>query len=73
MINKHTKVNTASFSKTKKQTRISKQSESPHKAKHVEMSSVNVELKAVKKESVTTHVKNPKTPGPKQVWVPKKP
>ena len=73
MINKHTKAKTASSSKTKKKTHISKPSVSPDKAKHVETSSVNDELKAVKKESITTPVKNSKTPGPKLVWVPKKP
>ena len=73
MINKHTKIKTASSSKTKKKTHISKSSVSPDKAKHVEMSSANVELKDVKKESITTHVKNSKTTGPKLVWVPKKP
>ena len=73
MINKHTKANTASSSKTKKKTHISKPSDSPVKAKYTEKSSVDVELKVGNKASVTTHVKNSKSSGPKQVWVPKKP
>ena len=40
MINKHNLKKTASSSKTKKKSHISKSSVSPDKAKHVEMSSV---------------------------------
>ena len=49
MINKHSEAKNASSSKTKKNTHISKSSDSPVKDKHTEMSSIDVEIKAVNK------------------------
>ena len=70
--NKHTRANTVSPPKVRKDTSVSKPKVTPDKDKIKDMRKFNANTEHVKVVSVVSSVKTSKPLGPKQVWVPKK-